>query len=147
MLVREFKISAQSDVLCLWEQCNLTRPWNDPKLDLQRKLKGQPDWLLVGVDADEIIGSVMVGYDGHRGWINYLAVRPDQQRSGVGRALMMEAERRLLGVGCPKINLQIRDDNRDAVAFYKSIGFSRDPVVSFGKRLIPDVPPADGTDR
>nr|WP_299484509.1 GNAT family acetyltransferase [Acaryochloris sp. IP29b_bin.137] len=96
---------------------------------------------MVAVDASAIIGSVMVGYDGHRGWINYLAVDPDHQRSGIGRELMLEAERRLLQKGCPKISLQIRDDNEQAISFYESIGFSRDPVFSFGKRLIPDAPP------
>ena len=138
MLVRDFQSTDQSDVVRLWERCALTRPWNDPALDIKRKLEGQPDWLLVAVEATAIVGSVMVGYDGHRGWINYLAVDPNQQRSGIGRKLMSEAERRLLDLGCPKINLQIRDDNLAAISFYESIGFSRDHVVSFGKRLISD---------
>jgi ribosomal protein S18 acetylase RimI-like enzyme len=140
MLVRDFQSMDQCHVVRLWERCALTRPWNDPVLDIQRKLDGQPDWLLVAVDSQGIIGSVMVGYDGHRGWINYLAVDPDHQRSGIGRELMLEAERRLRDLGCPKINLQIRDDNHDVISFYESIGFSRDPVTSFGKRLIPDTP-------
>ena len=138
MHIRNFQPTDQDELIRLWERCNLTRPWNDPTLDIQRKLEGQPDWLLVGVVEDGIVGSVMIGYDGHRGWINYLAVHPDRQRVGIGRLMMADAERRLLDLGCPKINLQIRDDNRDAIAFYESIGFSRDPVASYGKRLIPD---------
>ena len=88
--------------------------------------------------GDRIVASVMVGYDGHRGWINYLAVAPDQQRAGVGQALMAEAEQRLRAIGCPKINLQVRADNSEAVAFYRSIGFQQDNVISFGKRLVDD---------
>lgn len=138
MLVRDFQPTDQHDVVRLWGRCTLTRPWNDPVVDIKRKLDGQPDWLLVAVDESGIVGSVMVGYDGHRGWINYLAVDPERQRAGIGRELMLEAERRLFDKGCPKINLQIRDDNHNAILFYESIGFSRDPVASFGKRLIPD---------
>lgn len=141
MLIRCFESTDQLDVIRLWEQCGLTRPWNDPALDIDRKLTGQPEWLLVAVADDRVIGSVMVGYDGHRGWINYLAVAPDHQRSGIGRELMADAERRLLKLRCPKINLQIREDNLNAISFYQSIGFSRDPVVSLGKRLIRDTPP------
>ena len=80
----------------------------------------------------------MAGYDGHRGWINYLAVDPDHQGSGFGRTIMERAERLLLDAGCPKINLQIRKDNAEAIAFYEKIGFREDAVVSFGKRLIKD---------
>lgn len=122
----------------LWQSCNLTRPWNNPQLDISRKLEGQSDWLLVGVKDDRIVASVMVGYDGHRGWINYLAVAPDQQRTGIGQAMMAEAEQRLRTIGCPKINLQVRADNTEAVAFYRSIGFQQDNVLSFGKRLVDD---------
>ena len=140
MLVREFQPDDQPSVIRLWHRCGLTRPWNDPALDIQRKLTGQPEWLLVAVIDDSIVGTVMVGYEGHRGWINYLAVDPDHQRLGIGRELMGSAERRLLAVRCPKINLQIHTDNLDAIAFYEAIGFSQDAVVSYGKRLIPDSP-------
>jgi ribosomal protein S18 acetylase RimI-like enzyme len=77
----------------------------------------------------------MAGYDGHRGWINYLAVDPRFQRRGLGRALMAEAQLRLQGVGCAKMNLQIRRENVEAIAFYERIGFREDAVRSFGKRL------------
>jgi ribosomal protein S18 acetylase RimI-like enzyme len=78
---------------------------------------------------------VMAGYEGHRGWINYLAVDPAQRRSGLGRALMTEAERVLRAAGCPKINLQVRPGNKDVIAFYEAIGFSVEGAISLGKRL------------
>ena len=86
-------------------------------------------------------GTVMAGYDGHRGCVNYLAVDPAYQGQGLGRLLMREAERRLLAAGCPKINLQVRTSNEDAVAFYRHLGYHVDDVVSMGKRLIDDAAP------
>jgi ribosomal protein S18 acetylase RimI-like enzyme len=80
----------------------------------------------------------MAGYDGHRGWINYLAVHPDHRRRGLGRTLMAAAEERLAGLGCPKVNLQVRGANRDAVEFYRRIGYAVDDVVSMGRRLEDD---------
>ena len=82
-----------------------------------------------------IVGTVMAGYDGHRGWINYLAVDEEQRRRGIGRALMAAAEEELVALGCPKVNLQIRTGNAEALAFYERLGFGRDDVVSVGKRL------------
>ena len=136
--IREYQPEDENGLITLWQHCGLTRPWNNPQLDIARKLEGQPDWLLVGVMYDRIVASVVVGYDGHRGWINYLAVAPEQQRAGIGQALMAEAEQRLRAIGCPKINLQVRVDNSEAVAFYRSIGFQQDNVLSFGKRLVED---------
>lgn len=138
MLVRPFDKKDTEDVVRLWRDCGLTRPWNDPYADIQRKLKAQPDWFLVGLIDARLIASVMVGYDGHRGWINYLAIDTEYRRQGLGNRLMVEAERRLLAVGCPKINLQIRLDNVEAIEFYRSIGFVPDKAVSYGKRLIRD---------
>ncbi|HSI59163.1 MAG TPA: GNAT family N-acetyltransferase, partial [Ideonella sp.] len=86
----------------------------------------------------EIVGSVMAGFEGHRGWINYLAVDPGHQKRGLGRALMDWAEQGLRAAGCPKINLQIRAGNAPVIAFYRAIGFAQDEVVSFGKRLETD---------
>lgn len=131
----------------LWSDCDLVVPWNNPHKDIARKLAVQPDLLLVGeitdaLTADDgqavIIASVMVGYDGHRGWINYLAVAPDQRRNGYGRAMMIEAERRLRDLGCPKINLQVRVTNRSVITFYETLGFAVDEVANLGKRLIDD---------
>jgi ribosomal protein S18 acetylase RimI-like enzyme len=138
MLIRPFQPVDEPAVIALWERVGLTRPWNDPHKDIQRKLTVQPDWFLVGLIEAQIVASLMAGYDGHRGWINYLAVHPDFQRQGHARQIMEHAEQLLLAAGCPKINLQIRADNAEAIAFYERIGFKQDDVISFGKRLIPD---------
>lgn len=138
MNIRPFQPRDEAAIIELWQRCGLTRPWNNPQLDIERKLTVQPEWFLVGLIDGRLAASVMAGYDGHRGWINYLAVDPEYQRMGLGRLLMQQAERHLANAGCPKINLQIRSDNSDARGFYESLGFVQDPVVSYGKRLIPD---------
>jgi ribosomal protein S18 acetylase RimI-like enzyme len=138
MHIRPYRSEDEAAVIQLWKNSNLTRSWNNPHQDIARKLQVQPEWFLVGIVADRVIATVMIGYDGHRGWINYLAVAPEHQRKGYGRLLMFEAERLLHDFGCPKINLQIRKDNLEALAFYARIGFIEDTVVSLGKRLISD---------
>ena len=92
----------------------------------------------VAISGDGVIGSVMAGYDGHRGWVNYLAVSPHARRGGIGRALMSEVELRLRGAGCPKINLQFRATNQAALGFYRALGYSTDDVISLGRRLEDD---------
>ena len=147
--VRSFTPGDRTRVARLWESCELTRPWNDPYRDIDRKLDRDAELLLVGeAPASEaadgttttggVVATVMAGYDGHRGWINYLAVDPDHRGEGHGRTMMEAAETRLLALGCPKVNLQVRTDNPDAVAFYELLGYSVDPVVSMGRRLISD---------
>ena len=111
LVIRRFVPDDEGAVVALWEAAGLTRPWNDPRKDIARKLRVQPEGFLVAVAGDEIVGSVMAGYDGHRGWVNYLAVAADERRAGIGRALMAEAEGVLAGLGCPKVNLQIRATN------------------------------------
>jgi ribosomal protein S18 acetylase RimI-like enzyme len=138
---RPYKPSDREAVIRLWDKCGLLRPSNDPLKDIARKSKVRGDLFLVGVSDGEVVSSVMVGYDGHRGWINYLAVSPRHQKQGYGRATMEEAERLLRAEGCPKINLQVRTKNTDALAFYESIGFVRDDAVSMGKRLEDDTTP------
>jgi ribosomal protein S18 acetylase RimI-like enzyme len=136
--IRPYKSGDQMQVVQLWTNCGLVVPWNNPHRDIQRKLDVQPEFLLVGCLADKIIATVMAGYDGHRGWINYLAVHPDHQHTGLGRRMMYEAEVRLREVGCPKINLQVRRTNAKVIEFYRKIGYKLDDVVSFGKRIEPD---------
>jgi ribosomal protein S18 acetylase RimI-like enzyme len=138
MDIRLFTPSDTDAVVALWERCGLIRAWNDPRKDIERKLKVQPELFLVGLVDGKITATVMAGYEGHRAWINYLAVDPDHRRSGLGRAMMAEAERLLLAFGCPKVNLQVRRGNSGASAFYASLGFIEDDVVSFGKRIIKD---------
>jgi ribosomal protein S18 acetylase RimI-like enzyme len=138
MEIRAFRDADENAVVALWERCGLVRPWNDPHKDIARKRRLQRELFLVGVEGGTIVAAEMAGYDGHRGWINYLAVDPAQRRKGFGRALMAEAERRLAELGCPKINLQVRRENLEAMAFYERLGFREDPVASYGKRLESD---------
>lgn len=145
--IRAFRAGDEPALIALWERCDLVRPWNVPADDIAAKIAFQPELLLVA-DGDPALGglagSVMAGYEGHRGWINYLAVDPGRRRRGIGERLMAVAEQRLLAVGCPKINLQIRRTNLGAVEFYRSLGFVEDEVTSMGKRLIDDAPPSVG---
>ena len=138
MDIRAFRIEDEPAVISLWEQCGLVRSWNDPRKDIERKLRVGAELFLVGVVNDRVVATVMAGYEGHRGWINYLAVAPETQRTGLGREIMNEAERRLRAAGCPKINLQVRGDNHGAVDFYRALGYVPDDVVSMGKRLETD---------
>jgi len=140
MKIRRFTEADRADIVALWQACGLLRSWNDPNADIDRKVAHDPVGFIVGEVADRIVASAMAGYDGHRGCINYLAVNPDFQRTGMGRSIMEAAEEFLLGLGCPKINVQIRGSNQSAVAFYQRIGFSTDDVIGLGKRLIPDNP-------
>ena len=140
MEIRRFAETDSEAVIALWQRCGLLRPWNDPRKDIARKLRVQPELFLVGVVDARIAASVMAGYEGHRGWINYLAVDPGLRRGGLGRAIMAAAEKGLAELGCPKVNLQIRRGNEDVVAFYDRLGYVEDDVVSMGKRLESDEP-------
>jgi ribosomal protein S18 acetylase RimI-like enzyme len=135
MIIRPFNDTDEEAVIDLWARCGMLRAWNDPRKDIARKLRLQRELFLVGTESGAVIATVMAGYDGHRGWINYLAVDPAQRRKGFGRALIEEAEQRLRNLGCPKINLQVRRENLEAMAFYERIGFREDAVASFGKRI------------
>src|SRR5581483_7843198 len=136
--IRAFRPNDEKDVIQLWKECGLVFPQNDPRKDIRRKLKVQADLFLVAVYGKIMIGTVVGGYEGHRGWINYLAVSPNFQRKGVGRSLMGEIEKLLKKVGCPKINLQVRESNKTVMRFYEKSGYVQDKVASFGKRLVVD---------
>lgn len=136
--VRSYERPDETAVVQLWEGCGVVVPWNDPHRDIERKLEVQPDLFLVGCLGSDIVASVMAGYDGHRGWINYLSVAPEHQEKGFGRRIMDEAEARLRALGCPKINLQVRGSNAGVIEFYKSLGFEEEDRASFGKRLQED---------
>lgn len=138
MRIRPFREEDTDAVVALWEACKLVRPWNDPRADIERKLTTQPELFLVGEQHGAIVATVMAGYDGHRGWVNYLAVDPTLRRQGHGRALMQEVERLLLERDCPKVNMQIRSDNAGVIAFYRGLGYGEDQSVTMGKRLILD---------
>lgn len=140
MDIRPFSTSDEPHLVALWQACGLVVPWNDPHLDIARKLQVQPELFLVGLLDNQIVATVMGGYDGHRGWLNYLAVHPDYQRQGLGKMIITAIETKLEALGCPKINLQVRNTNLLAVEFYQALGYQVDECISLGKRLIPDTP-------
>jgi ribosomal protein S18 acetylase RimI-like enzyme len=140
--IRIFSPHDEPAVIELWRQCDLIRSWNDPHKDIQRKLTTQPELFFVGELDGKLVTSVMAGFDGHRGWVNYLAVAPSCRNKGIGRLLMRHVEESLRARGCPKLNLQVRATNHAVLEFYSRIGYSADAVVSYGKRLISDAPDA-----
>lgn len=135
MQIRAYQASDHDRVIELWRACDLVRPVNNPSCDIARKLQVRPELFIVGIVDAQVVASVMAGYEGHRGWINYLAVHPQYQRRGLGRRIMEAAEGLLKEAGCPKINLQVRTSNAAVIAFYKSLGYAVDDVISMGKRL------------
>ena len=137
-LIRPFKESDEEALVSLWNMCKLTVSWNNPYKDIARKLKVQAELFLVGYLEDKLIASVMAGYDGHRGWINYLAVHPDFQARGYGKQLMDNVENGLRELGCPKINLQIREENDKVFSWYQKLGFIEEKRINIGKRLEDD---------
>jgi len=136
--IRPFDRADTEAVVALWQAAGLTRPWNDPHQDIERKLSVQPELFLVAVDVDAVIGSVMAGYDGHRGWLYYLASDPARRGEGIARALVAAAEERLLAMGCPKVQLMVRPDNEGARGFYDALGYEQFDIWATGKRLIAD---------
>jgi len=138
MQIRAFQPGDETAVIGLWESCGLVRPLNDPAEDIRRKLTVNPELFLVGEVGGEIIASVMAGYEGRRGWVNYVSVSPECRRQGFGRQILAEVERLLRLRGCPKINLQVRATNPEAIKFYEHLGYKVDEVISMGKRLEKD---------
>ena len=136
--IRLYPETDLNSIVSLWEICELSRPWNDPIKDIERKLTVQRDLFLILEKDGEILGSVMGGYDGHRGSVNYLGIHPDHKNEGLGKLLMNRIEEELIKMGCPKINLMVRNSNLDVHEFYRVIGYEEQEVVVFGKRLIPD---------
>ena len=135
MIIKKYLPEYESAVIALWRKCKLTRPQNNPKLDIERKLKVNPELFLVGLVEGKVVATSMGGYDGHRGWVYYLGVDPACQKKGLGRQMMEAIEKKIRAMGCPKINLQIRTDNLGAVKFYEKIGYKTDETVQMGKRL------------
>jgi ribosomal protein S18 acetylase RimI-like enzyme len=135
MCIRTFAIEDEARIIEIWHACNLVIPRNDPHRDILKKMEFQPGLFLVAESEDELVGSVMAGYDGHRGWINYRAVHPDHQGKGIGRRLMEAAESCLKDLGCQKINLQVRVTNKKVLSFYQRIGFKEEYLFNMGKKL------------
>jgi ribosomal protein S18 acetylase RimI-like enzyme len=130
-----YSLEHQDSVVDLWNKCDLIVPQNDPLEDIQKKLGFQPELFFIALLKNKVIGSVMAGYDGHRGWLYYLAVLPEYQKRGYGRQLVEKAVNELRKLGCLKVNLQVRTSNTSVVDFYKNLGFKEEERVSLGMRL------------
>jgi len=135
LTIRNYSESDERAVVELWSRCQLVTPQNDPRRDIALKMDFQPELFWVGTVREKIVATIMLGYEGHRGWINYLAVSPDHQKTGFGRYMMEMAEERLKTLGCPKINVQVRTTNLGVIEFYRRIGFGEDKVIGLGKRF------------
>jgi ribosomal protein S18 acetylase RimI-like enzyme len=133
--IRAAEAADGAAVIALWRDAALIRPWNDPEADYRRALASPASVVLVACDGAAITGSVMVGDDGHRGWVYYLAVAPGRRREGLGKALMGAAEAWLKARACPKIQLMVRDDNEDALGFYRALGLEAQKVATLGRFL------------
>ncbi|KFK96901.1 MULTISPECIES: GNAT family acetyltransferase [unclassified Serratia (in: enterobacteria)] len=138
MEIRVFRQDDFEEVITLWERCDLLRPWNDPEMDIERKLNHDPELFLVAEVGGEVVGSVMGGYDGHRGSAYYLGVHPDYRGRGIANALINRLEKKLIARGCPKIQLMVREDNDTVIEMYEKLGYEIQGITSLGKRLIED---------
>jgi ribosomal protein S18 acetylase RimI-like enzyme len=138
--IRPYREADEAGLIALWQVCGLTRPWNPPAADIAFARSSGHGEIVLAEDAHEIIGSVMVGHDGHRGWVYYLAVAPAHQQRGLGRRLMVAAEEWLAARGVRKCELMIRSSNEGAAGFYGKLGYDREPVLVMSRWL-------DGTQR
>ena len=135
---RKFEKKDKNTVIELWKTCKIVVPWNDPLKDINRKLLIKDNLFIVGESKYKIIASAMAGYDGHRGYIYYLAVLPEFQKQGIGSSILSIIEKKLLDIGCPKINLFVRNTNIKIKAFYKTNKYEIQDSLVYGKRLIKD---------
>jgi ribosomal protein S18 acetylase RimI-like enzyme len=135
ILIRNFTKADKEEVIILWNLCGLIVPSNDPEKDIELKMSFQPELFFVAESDNIIIGSVMTGYDGHRGWLNYLGVHPEHRNRGCGRKLIEFSIEKLKGLNCPKINLQVRETNKDVIEFYKKLNFDKHEVISMQLKL------------
>ena len=136
MIIGALTADAVDDAVALWHEAELTRPWNDPHQDFRRAVDGATSAVLAATDeGGALIGTVMVGHDGHRGWVYYLAVAHAHRRRGVGRNLIRASEAWLAQRGVPKVNLMVRNSNRNAVSFYAALGYEDGDVVVLGRFL------------
>jgi ribosomal protein S18 acetylase RimI-like enzyme len=124
-----------ADVIALWQRCGLTRPWNDPASDIALARKSENAAMLAGRDDSGIVASVLVGHDGHRGWVYYVAVDPDCRHKGYGRVIMDAAEHWLRLRGIEKLQLMVRPDNNQVQAFYQSLGYVEQERIIYAKWL------------
>ena len=133
--ISPYDANDESEVIALWNAYGLVTHTNDPRKDINRKLEVGRNLFLVGRNQNAVVATVMGGYEGHRGWINYLAVAPLERRKGYGQKMMAAVEGLIGKKGCPKINLQVRAANEDVIEFYKALGYRVDDVIGLGERL------------
>lgn len=138
MEIRVFRQDDFEEVITLWERCDLLRPWNDPEMDIERKLNHDADLFLVAEVAGEVVGSLMGGYDGHRGSAYYLGVHPEFRGRGIANALLSRLEKKLTARGCPKIQIMVREENDLVIGMYERLEYEQQDVMLLGKRLIED---------
>ena len=139
MEIRPYIEADQQAVAVLWRQVFPdSPPWNNPEMDIRRKLSVQRELFLVAILGAELVGTAMAGFDGHRGWVYYVAVSPGYRRQGIGRALMRQVEQGLTELGCSKLNLQVRASNAQAISFYRRLGYQVEERISMGKLLSGD---------
>jgi ribosomal protein S18 acetylase RimI-like enzyme len=138
--IRSYECTDSDAVIALWRTVFPDAPaHNDPFSDIQSKMRIQSEFFFVAVEDGKLVGTAMSGYDGHRGWVYYVAVHPDYRRGGIGSALMKKVESALLAIGCPKLNLQIRVGNEQVKSFYESLGYVEEERISMGKKLSSEV--------
>lgn len=134
--IRPYHEGDQENVIKLWDKVFPdSQPHNNPARDIKLKQQVQPELFLVAIMDGQLVGTAMAGFDGHRGWVYYLGVDPDFQRQRIGTALMKRVEDKLIGIGCPKLNLQIRANNAEMQAFYESLGYDIEDRLSMGKKF------------
>jgi ribosomal protein S18 acetylase RimI-like enzyme len=138
MEIRVFRQEDFEEVVTLWERCDLLRPWNDPEMDIERKMNHDVSLFLVAEVNGEVVGTVMGGYDGHRGSAYYLGVHPEYRGRGIANALLNRLEKKLIARGCPKIQIMVREDNDVVLGMYERLGYEHADVLTLGKRLIED---------
>ncbi|RKR06821.1 ribosomal protein S18 acetylase RimI-like enzyme [Kushneria sinocarnis] len=138
MQLRPYRNGDEEAVISLWQQCALTRPWNDPHRDIARKCAEDPTLFLVGTIDEQLMASAMAGYDGHRGWLHYLAVAPEWQGRGYGRELIVAVERLLIERGCPRLMMMVRPGQPRLLEYYRELGYDAGDFTTLGKRLIAD---------
>jgi ribosomal protein S18 acetylase RimI-like enzyme len=136
--IDRYQVDDETAMIELWRECGLVVPWNNPLADIARKMADSPELFFTGRIDGKLVASCMAGYDGHRGWIYYLAVTRPQQRKGLAAQLVAHVEARMCELGCPKLELMVRDTNSEVIAFYQAIGFNLDPVRVLSKRLLQD---------
>ena len=140
MQIRPYEDADEQAVIALWtEVLPDSAPHNDPATAIRKKLAVERDLFFVAADAGAVVGTVMGGYDGHRGWVYSLAVKPEHRRAGIGTALVRHLEHMLAERGCLKVNLQVRASNAAVVAFYDKLGYAIEDRLSMGKRLYSEV--------